>query len=174
MTTGRRRPIRAARLRASTFAPDTQSCAQIDLGELLGLEIVEERLERFHAGGRVAHGIGQIILIALDLELGDLGDRPFGTDMSDEAVDLAGCQLTLTGGEIAEISRGDLAQAFCVDFLYGNTSSWEPTATPGVWLNYTDAIVQTSEPGPGLARERAPRRRRAAEHRITRCSTGQT
>jgi hypothetical protein len=43
--------------------------------------------------------------------------------MSDETVDLACGKLALTGGEIAEISRGNLAQAFCVDFLYGNTSS---------------------------------------------------
>jgi len=70
-------------------------------------------------------------LIALDLELGDLGDRPFGTDMSDEAVYLARGQLALTGGEVTEISCGNLAQAFCVDFLYGNTSSWEPTSHPG-------------------------------------------
>ena len=50
--------------------------------------------------------------------------------MSDETVDLAGRKLTLTGGEVTEISCGNLAQAFCVDFLYGNTSSWEPTSHP--------------------------------------------
>jgi len=60
--------------------------------------------------------------------------------MTDEAVDLASGELALTGGEVTEISCGNLAQAFCVDFLYGNTSSWEPR-TPGVWLNYTDGHI---------------------------------
>jgi hypothetical protein len=57
--------------------------------------------------------------------------------VTNEPIDFAGCQLTLAGCESSDVLRRDLAQAPCVDFLYDNTSRWEPSR-PCVWLNYTD------------------------------------
>jgi hypothetical protein len=121
----------ATSLRAAALSAHAQAGTEIDLGHFLSFEIVQERFERFDARRRISDGIGQIILIALDFKLGNLRDRPFGPDMSDETVDFARGELTLTGSKVAEISGGNLAEAFCVDFLYGNTSSWQPSQQPG-------------------------------------------
>src|SRR5207253_2480527 len=74
------------------------------------------------ACGRVARRIGKVLLIALDFELGDLGDRSLSADVPDETVDLAGGELTLPGGEPPEVLRRNLSQTLRVDFLYDSTS----------------------------------------------------
>ena len=98
----------ATRMGTPALAAHAQARAQIGLGELLGLEIGQKHLERFHARRRVADRVRQVLLIALDGELGNLGHRAFGTHMAYETVDLACRQLALTGGEIAQVACGCL------------------------------------------------------------------
>ena len=62
----------AASLGAAALAPHAQARAEIGLGELLGLEVGQEHLEGFDARRRVADRVSQILLVALDFQLGDL------------------------------------------------------------------------------------------------------
>ena len=55
-------------------------------------------------------------MIALDLELGDAADGTVRAEATNEAVDLAGGQVALTGRELAEVAGGRLGQADGLDF----------------------------------------------------------
>lgn len=112
-----------ARIRSAASAAYAQTSAEIRLRHLqLGFEIRQELLEGFDACRAFARRISQVLLITLDLEFGDLGDRSVSADVAYEAVDFAGCQLTLACGQTSKVLRSYLTQAFCVDLLYENTS----------------------------------------------------
>jgi hypothetical protein len=119
-----------ARLTAAAPAPNPQSCTQVRLGELLGLQIGQKRFERFNPRRGVARGIRQVLLVSLDFEFGDLRDRSVWTDVPHEPIDLARCQLALTRLQPAKVLRCNLPQPLLVGFLYDYTSTWEPCAGP--------------------------------------------
>jgi hypothetical protein len=72
----------------ATFAPHTQARAEIRLGQTLGLHIRQEGLQRFHARGSLARRIGQVLLVALNFELGNAGNLAVGADVPHETIDL--------------------------------------------------------------------------------------
>jgi hypothetical protein len=111
-----------AGLAAAAFAPHAQAGAEIGLGQALRLQVREEGLEPFDTRGSLTRSVGQVLLVALDLQLGDTGDGSVGADVPHEAVDLAGCEFPLARWKLAEILRGDLAERFRVRILYGDTS----------------------------------------------------
>jgi hypothetical protein len=49
-----------------------------------------------------------------------------------KAVDFTGCQLALSGAELAKVLCGYLTQPLRIDVLYGNTSRCEPSRGPRV------------------------------------------
>jgi hypothetical protein len=84
----------------TAFAPHAQTSTEVCLGELLGFEIRQEQLERFHPCGGVANGIREVLLIPFDLEFCDLGDRYIGAEVPHETVDFTCGELALTGAEL--------------------------------------------------------------------------
>jgi hypothetical protein len=56
----------------------------------------------------------------------------------DKAVNLARGELALSGGQPAQILRGNLPQALGVGFLYESTSTRAKFQRPGIWLNYKE------------------------------------
>ena len=78
------------------------------------------------------------MLIAFNLQLGDLRDWPVGADVADEPIDLAGSQLTFAWREPAEVACSRLTQAIRVDVLNTRTSG----------LNYTEM----PQPDPRMSR----------------------
>src|ERR1051326_6291966 len=147
-----------ARVGATTLAPYPQAGSKVDLGEFLGLEVVQEQLERFNPRRCIADRVGQEILVALDLEFGDSGNRAIRTHVAHEPVDFARCQLPLTALEIAEVPGRRLAKVHRVDFWYGITSRGEPVAAQRVAKLYGWTCM-----GSGTLHECVGRRR---------CSTG--
>src|SRR5262249_52740803 len=111
-----------ARVGASALASDAQAGAEVGFGQALGLHVRQEGLQRFHPGRRLARGVCQILLIALDFELRDLRNRAFGANVPHETVNLARCQFTLACWEPAEVLRRNLTQPLRVNFLYDCTS----------------------------------------------------
>lgn len=112
----------------AALAAHPQPSPEIGLGELLCLQIREELFECLDFGRGVADRVGEVLLIAFNLQLGDLCDQSVGADVANEPIDLACSQLTFAWREPAEVACSRLTKAIRVDVLNTRTSE----------LNYTE------------------------------------